>query len=359
MSTEATITPDSSVGSATPKRAPRRTWNFTPELPVTQAAWFERPFSAAGSVKYLFEVWRPFSPRFLMLLVAIAAWTWFTPSLERAATFQPDWMLEILLRNLCIVLVVVGGLHLFLYTFRKQGDELRYDARPLATSSKIFHFRDQVWDNVFWTLAGSVPVGTLWECLLLWGYANGYATLVTFTENPFWFVALMLVIPLWSGFHFYWLHRLLHVGPIYRWVHSWHHKNVNTGPWSGHAMHPAEHVGLYSDLIVYFLVASHPVHVIFNAMLHTIGGPTSHCGYHEVKLTRHIRLQLGDFMHQLHHRFVDCNYGTLEDPWDRIFGSFHDGTPEADAYIRERRIRMYARKKERARRGRNRTPAGE
>ena len=360
MATETTIMPDSSVGSVAPKQAPRKTWSFTPELPVTQAAWFERPFSAAGSVKYLFEVWRPFSPRFLMLLVAIAAWIWFTPSLERAATFQPGWMLEILLRNLCIVLVVVGGLHLFLYTFRKQEDELRYDARPLATNSKIFHFGNQVWDNAFWTLAGSVPVGTLWECLLLWGYANGYAPLVTFTENPIWFVALMLAIPLWSGFHFYWFHRLLHVGPIYRRVHSWHHKNVNVGPWSGHAMHPAEHVGLYSDLVVYFLIASHPVHVIFNAMLHTIGGPTSHCGYHKVKFTRHIHLQLGDFMHQLHHRFVDCNYGTLEDPWDRIFGSFHDGTPEADAYIRERRIRMYANKKEKlARHGRNRTPAGE
>ncbi len=55
-----------------------------------------------------------------MLLVAIAAWTWFTPSLERAVTFQPGWMLEILLRNLCIVLAVAGGLHLFLFTFRKQ-----------------------------------------------------------------------------------------------------------------------------------------------------------------------------------------------------------------------------------------------
>ena len=335
----------SSGGSATPKRASRKIWDFTPDLPVTQAAYFERPFSVAASLEYLFGVWRPFSPRFLMLLVAVAAWIWCTPSLERTATFQPGWMLEVLLRNLCIVLTVAGGLHLFLHTFRKQGDDLRYDARPLATNSKIFHFRSQVRDNMFWTLAGSVPIGTLWECLLLWGYANGYATFATFTDNPVRFIGLMLVIPLWSGFHFYWFHRLLHVGPVYRRVHSWHHKNVNVGPWSGHAMHPLEHLGLYSDLLIYFLVASHPIHVIFNAMLHTIGGPISHCGYHEVKLTRHIHLQIGDFMHQLHHRFIDCNYGTLEDPWDKIFGSFHDGTPEADARIKERRLRMHAGKR--------------
>ena len=49
-------------------------------------------------------------------MLAITAWTWFTPSLERAASFQLDWMLEIALRNLVIVLVVAGGLHLLLFT---------------------------------------------------------------------------------------------------------------------------------------------------------------------------------------------------------------------------------------------------
>ena len=324
------------------KRASRKIWHYTPALPVTQAPYFELPFSLSESVKYLFEIWKPLTQRFLLLITAISIWTWFAPSLERTTSFQLDWMLEIGLRNLVIVLMVAGGLHLFLFTFRKQGDELRYDARPLAKNSKIFHFGNQVWDNMFWTLAASVPIGTLWECLLLWGYANGHATLITFTDDPVWFIGLMLLVPIWSGFHFYWFHRLLHVAPLYKWIHSWHHKNVNTGPWSGHAMHPLEHVGLYSDVAIYFLVASHPVHLIFNLMLHTIAGPTSHCGYHKVKLTDKFSLQLGDFMHQLHHRFIDCNYGSYETPWDKIFGSFHDGTAEGDRYINERRRRMYA-----------------
>jgi len=186
-----------------------------------------------------------------------------------------------------------------------------------------------------------VPIGTLWECLLLWGYANGHATMITFTDNPGWFIGWMLIIPLWSGLHFYWYHRLLHVGPLYRWFHSWHHKNINTGPWSGHAMHPVEHLFLYSDVAIHWIVASHPIHVIFNAMLHTIAGPTSHCGYHEVKLTRFFSLQLGDFMHQLHHRYFDCNYGSAETPWDKVFGSFHDGTDAGNEIIKERRRRMF------------------
>jgi len=138
-----------------PVRASRRAWNFTPSVPLTQAPYFEWPISLAGSLKYLFEIWRPLNQRFLLLMLAIAVWTWFTPSLERAASFQIDWMLEIALRNLVIVLVVAGGLHLLLFTFARQGDEQRYDARPLAKKSKVFHFGSQLRDNVFWTLVGA------------------------------------------------------------------------------------------------------------------------------------------------------------------------------------------------------------
>ena len=101
----------------TPKRAKRRSWHFTPALPVKQAPYFERPFNFGESLKYLLNIWRPFNQRFLLLVLAIAAWTWFTPSLERAREFRLDWILEIGLRNLVIVLVVAGGLHLLLYTF--------------------------------------------------------------------------------------------------------------------------------------------------------------------------------------------------------------------------------------------------
>lgn len=348
MPQDSTAIPKNTAAAEEPRRTKRRTWHFTPELPLKQAPYFESPFSLIDSVKYLYKVWRPFNQRFFLLVMAIAVWTWFTPAIERAKEFQLDWMMEIALRNLVIVVVVAGGLHLLLYTFRAQGDEQHYDTRPLGTRSRQFHFGNQTWDNMFWTLVGSVPIGTLWECLLLWAYANGHATLISFAENPIWFITLMIVIPIWSGFHFYWYHRAGHIEPLYQWFHSWHHKNVNTGPWSGHAMHPVEHFFLYSDLIIYLVVASHPIHVIFNAMLHTVAGPTSHCGYHRVKLTRFFSIELGDFMHQLHHRFCDCNYGSYETPWDKLFGSFHDGTEAGDTLIRERRKQLFARKNQTA-----------
>ena len=312
-------------------------WHYTPDLPVSDAPYFQSSIKFRDQLTYLFKAWKPTGLRFNLLILAVLIWTFFTPDISRAENFDLHWISEIFLRNLVLVILVAGGLHLFLFTFNKQADEYRYDRRPLSKNSKLFHFNNQVWDNMFWTLCSSVPIGTLWESLMLWGYANGIAPFITLESNPVWFLFLILLIPLWSGLHFYIFHRLLHFPFLYKTIHYWHHKNIRTGPWSGHAMHPVEHLGLYSDLAIYFVVPSHPIHVIFNAMLHTVGGPTSHCGYDKVMLGKKIGLELGDFFHQLHHRYVDCNYGTYDTQWDRIFGSLHDGTEAGMKRIESKR----------------------
>ncbi|MFK8076769.1 MAG: hypothetical protein AB8B84_09310 [Granulosicoccus sp.] len=51
--------------------------------------------------------------------------------------------------------------------------------------------------------------------------------------------------------------------------------------------------------------------------------------------------EAADFHHQLHHKYFECNYGTIEMPWDRWFGSVHDGSEEATRAVKERRRRMY------------------
>ena len=132
-------------------------------------------------------------------------------------------------------------------------------------------------------------------------------------------------------------HRVLHIGPLYKHVHSWHHRNINTGPWSGLAMHPVEHLVLFSDALIFLILPAHPVHLIFLMMFHGMGAPTSHAGFHILRLGPVPDLQLGDFFHNLHHKYFDCNYGTLDTPWDKWFGSFHDGTDESNEQINERR----------------------
>ena len=49
----------------------------------------------------------------------------------------------------------------------------------------------------------------------------------------------------------------------------------------------------------------------------------------------------GDFFHQLHHRYFECNYGTSEIPFDKWFGTYHDGSAEATTRTRAYKKQMY------------------
>ena len=297
----------------------------------------DQPKNLKAIAIYWLKTWNPCATQFLFLILAIIVWTFFTPSIERATSFKFDWIFEIWLRDMALMLNITGGLHLYLHTFAKQGKELKYDKRELGKSNRRFHFNNQNWDNMFWTLTTGVLCWTFWESLLLWGFANGYATMITLESNPVWFIALLLFIPWWTYAFFDFQHRILHNKWLYKHVHSWHHKNGNTGPLSGLAMHPLEQFILMSDTLVFFLISCHPVHVIYDLIFHGIGAPTSHAGFEQIKIGKRFGIRIGDFYHQLHHRFFDTNHGTLDSPWDLCNDTFHDGTLEGTQKLKQRR----------------------
>jgi len=314
----------------------RTVWNYTPDLPIRSAPFLHWPLEPKKIARYLLRAWKPLTPRIFMLAVAFGIWAWLMPAASAAESLSPGWVAGVWLRNLLLVAVVAGGVHVWLYRWGRQGEGLRYDARPLGRNKRKFLFGDQVKDNMFLTLASAVAVWTLAESAVLWAYANGVAPRLHWEADPVWFVVLLAAVPYWSYTWFSVTHRLLHFGPVYRRVHSWHHRNDNLGPWSGLAMHPLEHVVLFGDVVILLLLPSHPVHLYFMLMHHGLGAPLSHTGYDALLLGRRLRFEFGDFHHQLHHRFVECNYGTPDIPLDDMIGSWHDGGPEGDRRIAER-----------------------
>ena len=90
------------------------------------------------------------------------------------------------------------------------------------------------------------------------------------------------------------------------------------------------------------VVAAHPLHVIYHLQYFTLTAVTTHSGFEGLVVGDKNRLALGTFHHQMHHRYFECNYGGLEVPWDKWFGSFHDGTPAAHQAILDRRRRLAA-----------------
>lgn len=277
-----------------------------------------------------------------MLGLAFLTWLYLYPPLESAKTFGFGWVTQVWLANLLLMVAIAGGLHLYFYVLKSQGDELKFDRREQARGNRLWTFQNQVHDNMFWSLTSGVAQLSLFQVVTMWLMANGYAPTITFGTNPIWFVLFLVLLPAWSAFHFYWVHRLLHIPFLYKRVHSLHHRNVNIGPWSGLSMHPVEHFIYLTSLCIHWVVASHPVHLIFHVLYQGPGAAMTHTGYENMLVKDKQRLALGTFYHQLHHRYYECNYGNQEMPWDRWFGTFHDGSKNATVKTRERKKRMYS-----------------
>ncbi len=262
------------------------------------------------------------------LLITVICWFWFQPALARCATFQPGWIAQMYLRNLALLWLTAGGWHLLLYTFKLQGTERKYDPRWPSPDNPRFLFRNQVYDNIFWSCASGCTVWTAYEVLYMWSAANRLVPLVDWAAHPVYCAVWLCLIPFWREFHFYWIHRAIHWKPIYRMVHYLHHKNVNPGPWSGLAMHPVEHVLYFSVVLIHWVVPSHPIHMLFNSQ-HTALTPASgHHGFEGPVLNG--KLPTGSYFHYLHHRYYICNFGEATVPLDKLFGTFHDGLPTGE-----------------------------
>ncbi len=317
-------------------------WNYHPELPLADPSIFSRPLSARFLAGWLARNWLTLSERVILLLIALAAYSFLYPPLEAAQDFTLGWIVQTWLVNLGLVIAIAGGLHWYFHMEKKQGKTLKFDHREQAKSNRLFDFSNQVHDNMFWSLTSGVAQLTAFQVVTMWLMANGYVPTITFASSPVWFVLALILLPIWSAFHFYWVHRLLHVPFLYKHVHSLHHRNVNIGPWSGFSMHPVEHFLYLSSLCIHWIVASHPIHVIFHVLYLGPGAAMTHTGYEDLLIKDKRRLALGTFYHQLHHRYYECNYGNQEMPWDRWFGTFHDGTGESTARTRTRKKRMYS-----------------
>ena len=335
-----------STQDTTPEAPPKgesgfaRQWNYRSPSPIQVSPVFIWPPNPIGIFRWFADRWFAIAENSIILILAIATWYWLQPPLEETRNFSFGWIAQMFIRNLVLMTIVAGGLHLYFFVHRRQGKRLKFDPRELASGNRSFTFSSQVLDNMFWTLGSGVAFWTAYEAIMLWAMANGYAPVLLWTQNPIWFCALFLLTPAWVSFHFYWIHRWLHWPPLYKLAHALHHRNTNIGPWSGLSMHPIEHLLFFSSILIHWVVAAHPIHILFQMQHQALTAATSHTGFEGLLVNDKKRLALGNFHHQMHHRYFECNYGNLEVPWDKWFGSFHDGTDEAHERIMERRRRM-------------------
>ena len=271
------------------------------------------------------------------ICLTIFVWMFLTPSVETMKTLSIDWVSLVFLRNVILTILIVGTWHFFLYIKKSQNIEFKYNQKwPDEKKNKTFLFSNQTFDNMFWTFVSGVPIWTVYETLMLWAYSSGLIPWIDPSTNPIWFILLLFLTPIIHEIHFYFAHRFTHIKILYKWVHYLHHKNTNPGPWSGISMHPAEHIIYFAGIFIFALIPSHPLHMLFIAMRLGLSPAQGHTGFDKIVTGKSSAVDISIYNHYLHHRYFEVNYSDGIIPLDKWFGSFHDGSIEADEAIRKR-----------------------
>ena len=299
---------------------------WRPPYPVRYAPLFSWPLRVVATLRWFVSYPGFMWPANLMLLlISTGSWYLTQPDVARCAQFEAGWIAQVYVRNLAIMWLFYGAYYRHLYIVKRQGTKGKYDSNWPETNSRRFLFRDQVYDNIFWTCGVAGLVWTGYEVTTLWLYANHYIPWLEWARHPVYFVLWLFVIPFWREFHFYWVHRLTHWKPLYKYVHYLHHKNINPNPWSGMAMHPVETILYLSVALIHWVVPSHPFHFLFDLQHAALAPARGHLGFEGPILDG--KLPTGSYFHYLHHRYFECNYGGDTLPLDRWFGTFRDGLP--------------------------------
>ena len=152
--------------------------------------------------------------------------------------------------------------------------------------------------------------------------------------SPLWMLAQLVLFIYLDDLLYYWMHRAMHQGELYRRVHAVHHR-VPT-PWavSAHYMHPLEYVltgGLM--LVGPLVVGAHVATVYVWIAWRQWEAAEGHCGYaFPWSPTRWLPGSDGARHHDAHHARFHGNYGGFLYWTDALFGTLAKG------YVPRRRL---------------------
>lgn len=323
------------------KRNKRGDW--APDEPAGTAPLFAFPPRPLALLKWLPHYFLPYNLLFAVL--AVAWWHFVLPDVDVMKTLAFGWIFRLFLVNCAALLLFFGAFELRLYMLRAQGNRFKYNGKwPSEQKSKAFFFENQNIDNMLRTFVTGMPIWTAIEVGILYAYANGYVPWLTFAEHPVYLFLLALLAPVIHETHFFLLHRAIHWPPLYKWVHSVHHNSVNPSPWSSLAMHPVEQFGYLGVALWHLVIPSNPILALYQLHIAGFGAIPGHVGFDKIEVGENAAVDSHAYIHYLHHKYFEVNYGDGLIPFDKWFGTFHDGSKDGEARMQAR----YEKKKARA-----------
>eukprot|EP01065_Artemidia_motanka_P035315 TRINITY_DN43234_c0_g1_i1.p1 TRINITY_DN43234_c0_g1~~TRINITY_DN43234_c0_g1_i1.p1 ORF type:complete len:468 (+),score=130.51 TRINITY_DN43234_c0_g1_i1:60-1463(+) len=252
-----------------------------------------------------------FSPNLVWSAIALATHLAFPYDLQAASTWEWGWVLYRAAINFGLFICYYGFWSLVLYKLRWA--DRKYKPGHLPSAARMLH-------NIWYACLGCVQL-TVWEVFFmhLWATAKAEVTPDYESLSTLGGVLAVLgwtvVVPVLHDVHFYFIHRLLHVRVLYRYVHSLHHRNSDIEPFCGLAMHPLEHSFFYAGLGFALYAGGMWTPWIFrwNVVWLMLAPGASHSGWED-----HFN---ADQWHYLHHAKFECNYGSPGFPMDVVCGT--------------------------------------
>ena len=296
---------------------------YVPEEEIKIPPFYKLPPPIIKSINWLYNFFFPWWVFYLALAYIGYLIIRINPVL--LSTFDLKLLSLIWVKNIFFLFLFAGTIHWWLYIRKSQTFDYKYYAKWPTENNSKFLFKSQVKDNMFWSLVSGCTIWTIYESVALWMQASGKLEVITWDEKPLYLLLCTFLMPFIGAIHFYIIHRILHFPFLYKIAHSFHHKNVNTGPWSGISMHPIEHLLYFSVIGIWFFIPCDPFVVVLTGIWFGVGPAQTHAGFNKLILFKTKRLELADHFHHLHHKHFELNYGNIYAPIDSIFKSFHNG----------------------------------
>ena len=220
-------------------------------------------------------------------------------------------------------LVVAGAIYGILWRRNPQAGVRRLSRRAPSSA--------QVRGEIGLSLLSSVIYAAP-SALALEAWKHGHTKLYSDLSPAAWpgmalaAVAYLLI----QDAHYYWLHRLMHWRPLFRWLHAGHHRHPEPSPFAGFAFDPSEAALTGWLLPALAFVIPMEIHLAVGLlMLITVTGVLNHAGW-EVWPRRVVEGPMGKTLitashHAQHHGKFGCNYGLHLQLWDRLMRTNAEG----------------------------------
>ena len=315
------------------KRNKRGDW--APNEPAGTAPLFVFPPQPLTFLKWLPHYFLPYN--LLFAVSTLVWWNYVLPDVETMKTLGVAWIAKLYIVNLFAVLLFFGIFEYRLYIQRAQANRFKYNGKwPSDNKSDVFWFKKQNTDSLLRTVFHAIPIWTALEVGILYAYAHGYVPWLSFASNPWYLALIALLVPVIHEVHFYLLHRLIHTPFLYKHVHSVHHNSVNPSPYSSLSMHPVELLGYLGVALWHLVIPSNPMLALYQLHFAGFGAIPGHIGFDKIETGENSTMDTHAYIHYLHHKNFEVNYGDGLIPFDKWFGTFNDGSPEGEARMEAR-----------------------